>query len=533
MPFQRYRSLDTSRSSSNSIFRGEGNVFSTSSDNRNAPLQRGRRSPRDALATSHSLTNSPSTDILVPGNYTPRYRRHNGHESLTFLSSGDAVSATTTNNVSRLTRADMSSASQELHVGASDDMSGRDLFVNSISDLLGTEQLSSLEQLEELMLMEAIRLSMSDVSMMPSSPFAPISSDTGTSSDIITASTLNATANAETNSNSKSSKEAEQPSIQLDNNNNNNNEHNNEIFNFPSTTAVARESPSSYIYNDDDDDDDDDDENDDMKDGIAFDSMKTRFKKSGSGTILHSRNSSGSIIPDGVPGRVTDSPVVTPSMQHIPVTSFGKMSAEESTGEYDDAVSAGVEELRKSTPSTSREHISGICTPQIWDTLEPRKEDHFSLDGNGPGSWDYSHDEDTNNNFNKMETKFGLKFENELANDDVGKADKISGCGSASNSVDFSSPFSSSSSSLLEKIQMALDSPSASLRSEGRSVFQREDAVCSGGGGVGGGTSSRSGSIGYSVVTPEYISSGESLLFFPKDLQKAESLLEEELHEFK
>ena len=127
-----------------------------------------------------------------------------------------------------------------------------------------------------------------------------------------------------------------------------------------------------------------------------------------------------------------------------------------------------------------------------------------------------------------METKFGLKFENELANDDVGKADKNSRCGSGSNSVDFSSPFSSSSSSLLEKIQMALDSPSASLRSEGRSVFQREDAVCSGG--VGGGTSSRSSSIGYSVVTPEYISSGESLLFFPKDLQKAESLLEEELH---
>lgn len=39
----------------------------------------------------------------------------------------------------------------------------RDLFVSSIQSLLGGEQLTGLDQLEELMLMEAIRLSMSDI----------------------------------------------------------------------------------------------------------------------------------------------------------------------------------------------------------------------------------------------------------------------------------------------------------------------------------------------------------------------------------
>ena len=497
MSFQRYRSHNIIRPNGNSAFRGDGSISSilssSDSSSRSGPPQHGRRTLRDALATSQSLANSPSNDVYVPGNYSPRYRRHNGNESLTFLSSGDAVSTSPS-------RLDVLSESHDV---VSDNGSARDLFVNSISNLLGSEQLSSLEQLEELMLMEAIRLSMSDVSMPPAvTSFAPILSDEQAASDI---SIYAETSSATINSNMKSPADVEHSHMEMETNN-----HCKEDFCGPSTSVIAMESTNGC--NDDDEEE---------HDGIAFDNLKIRFKKSGTG-IMHSRNNSGSsgITHESIARRNCDSPVISPSTQHVPVTIFGKISAEEEPkGEHEGRSTVGG--LRHSTPYTSREHISGICTPQIWDTLEPQKEDHFSVDGSGSGSWDYSHDEAVNSNNNGTSKSapllnFDLKDKDDCENDVV-RAEKFSRHGSASSSMDFSS----SSSSLLEKIQLALDSPSASSRSEGRSLFRRDDAG-------GKSSTSRSGSIGYSVVTPEnHLSSGTSLVFYKEDLQLAEEAGEE------
>eukprot|EP01036_Dinobryon_divergens_P025277 gene25277-33807_t len=488
MSFQRYRSHNIIRTAGNSAYRGDGSISSmmASSDSRNGPPQRGRRTLRDALATSQqSLANSPSNDIFVPGTYSPRYRRHNGNESLTFLSSGDAVTTATTGSVDRPARLDALSESQN-DVLVSDNGNGRDLFVNSISNLLGSEQLSSLEQLEELMLMEAIRLSMNDVSMPTS--FAPISSDEQAGSDYSSTSTQQDTNAPSTSATGSAGVEHSHMEAVAETNNN----CEEDLDRLASVIA----GDSSNGCNDDED-----------NDGIAFDNLKIRFKKSGSGSgIMHSRDSSGSVPHDGIIRKICESPVISPSIQHIPVTTFGKVSADEPKGDCEG--SAAVGGLRHSTPYTSREHISGICTPQIWDTLEPQKEDHFSVDRSGSGSWDYSHDEAVNNN-ETSKSATSLNFDSKDKNDfenDVVKADKFSRHGSASGSMDFSSSSSSSSSSLLEKIQLALDSPSASCRSEGRPLFRKED-----GGGVG---NSRSDSIGYSVVTPENLSSGTSLVFF-------------------
>lgn len=135
---------------------------------------RSRLPLRDGLGPFPSPPPPAGSSELLPapparGHYSPRYRGSNSSEPALFASSSAPAHAV------------QNTAGPPLH--------DRDLFMSSIQSLLGGEQLSGLDQLEELMLMEAIRLSMSDMDSLstavPESAALPENVQTSTSNDFI------------------------------------------------------------------------------------------------------------------------------------------------------------------------------------------------------------------------------------------------------------------------------------------------------------------------------------------------------------
>ena len=516
--------------------------------------------------------------------YSPRYRNNNNNNNLLSFGPGGGEAASDAGDSSNSSMSQALSA--ESPFSASEDLLDRDIFL-SINNLLGSQQLSSLEQLEELMLMEAIRLSMNDA---PLSPDVPGESSTGTSSSnndlaVVLADDSPAVRThglVELESLYSAAEERRSdgsPLVQEELEGQQGQEYakaehrtdGEEDESFRPTLLSDRLNSSIAGEGEGEGEGlDEDEDEDDIDDGSAFDSFKVRFRNGnnssttsgttaatagggggGGGLSAHSRNSSfgsfnnselGGLIL--APRRNSESPIANRSSASHYYSSnssttnsstgnavaagtianhmnnsngdssavlIGKLSAEELSAEEDwssplpDKDREGQVDrsfLTGSSNGSGREHFSGVCTPQIWDApaLEPRQEDHFSASfppsaavplSSSPSPFlpssssfldsleeatthcispDGTNGSANNNNSNylneKKEKNFSLNLKisdgkydhkNEVT---VSSKKKGENSHSKSGSADLLVS-SSSTCSLLEKIQMALDSPSS------------------------------------------------------------------------